>query len=112
MAHQSRGWANYTASNTGQYGTICAIKCDFQTVANNASALTPAPSNNNYWPAHRSDMRAVYGADTTGRYKDICIAFLQTGSLYALGSTFADAGGNTYKTNGLRSERFRIRNLK
>lgn len=112
--HASRGWTIYAPSNTAQFGTSIQIKCDLVTTTNNGSgySLTPVPGVP-FWPGHRADLRCAYGVDLTNpRYKDSCIATNNVGPLYILGATFADNEGNNYTVNGLRSERFRVRNLK
>lgn len=111
MAHQIRGWVDYTPQDTARYGSVVSIKCDTQTATNNGATVTTAPSTYDFWPAHRSDMRAVYGV-TTDRYRDLCIALTGTGGLYTLGATFGDDESNTYTVNALRAEKFRIRNIK
>lgn len=113
MAHGQRGWLNYIPSGIAQYGSVVAIKADTFTAVNNGASLTPAPSQYDFWPAHRSDMRAVYGVDLAApQYKDLCITLNPSGSLNALGANFSDENGNVYTVNALRTEKFRVRNLK
>lgn len=114
MAHAVRGWTAYTPSNTVQFGSVVQIKCDTTTVVNNPGAeLNSTPLTNQFWPAHRADLRAVYGVDLTlPQYKDSCIAMLPTGALFVLGANFVDNETNLYTVNALRAEKFRIRNLK
>lgn len=109
--HQSRGWCTYLPTTVNQYGAAVSIKVDNTTATNNGNAVSPSPPQAVYWPGHRADLRCSYGIDTT-KAKDSCTAFSGTGTLFALGSTFKDNLGNVYTTNGLRSERFRTRNLK
>jgi hypothetical protein len=109
MAHQTRGWVAYDPTNFG--GSTFAIKADNTTAANNGTTLTPNPAVQNFWPMHRSDLRCVYGKDSSNA-RDSCIALNPTGTLFALGSTFVDSEGNSYTTYGLRSERYRVRDLK
>jgi len=109
MPHSSRGWIKYTPSVSG-WGDM-SIKADPYTAANNGQALTIAPPVNNFWPLHHADLRAVYGRDPGGA-RDSCVACNPTGTLYILGATFSDEFGNVYTVNGLRSERFRARDLK
>lgn len=110
MAHQTRGWVIYIASTSGI--NSCNIKADQTTATNNGATLTSTPTNMSFWPLHRNDMRAVYGVDTTGNYNDSCIALDPNGTLFSIGKNFSDNQGNQYTVNGLRTERYRTRNLK
>ena len=109
MPHSTRGWINYTPSAFN--GAIMSIKADPYTAANNGQSLTQIPAQQNFWPMHRADMRLVYGKDTNN-VKDTCIACDPAGNLFKIGATFGDQFGNTYTVYGLRTERYRVRDLK
>ena len=112
MAHAKNGWLQY-ASTGAPWGNnvIFSIKADTTTASNNSQALTPAANPQNYWPLHRSDMRAGYGVDS-GNVRDSCIATGLGSPVFTLGGSFSDRSGNTYTVVGLRQERFRVRDLK
>jgi len=107
--HSVRGWMPYTPSAFG--GALMALKCDPFTAANNSVAFTTSPAVQSFWPFHRADLRAVYGKDST-KVTDSCIASAPSGTLFTLGATFTDAYGNSYTVVGLKTERYRVRNLK
>ena len=88
-----------------------AIKADAYTAANNGQTLSIAPPVNNYWPLHHADLRGVYGVDNT-KVRDFCIATERVGTLFLIGATFTDEFGNSYTVNGLRNERFRVRDMR
>lgn len=109
MPHSVRGWITYTPSVAGW--SNMSIKADAYTAANNGQQLAITPPVNNFWPLHHQDLRCVYGVDNT-KAKDSCIATAPSGALFVLGATFTDEFGNVYTVNGMRAERFRIRDLK
>jgi hypothetical protein len=111
MAHTHRGWLDYTSDPGPFAGGIFPIKVDDQTAANNGGAYTTNPSSYHFWPLHTSDLRHVYGKDAGG-IRDSCVCTQASGALYTLGATFSDYEGNNYIVNGLRAERFRIRDAK
>jgi hypothetical protein len=109
MPHKDNGWVDYTPSTPG-WATM-TIKADQYTAGNNGVSLSQTPTQNNFWPLHANDLRAVYGVDNTGR-RDSCVVLSPTSSLFNLGASFIDQFGNVYTVTGLRHERFRTRNLK
>jgi len=109
MAHnRGYGWCSYTPTIT-LVNTPVYIKTDNQTAANNGQTAQPNPAALSFWPLHAEDLRAVYGVDAL-KFKDRCTA-MGSGGLFALGQTFFDFEGNQFTVNGLRQERFRIRDL-
>lgn len=109
MPHGDRGWIDYTPSTPG-WATM-TIKADSYTAGNNGQTLSQTPTQNNFWPLHHNDLRAVYGVDSSGA-RDTCICTDPAGSLFQLGASFQDQFGNSYTVIGLRHERFRTRDLK
>ncbi len=109
MPHFQRGFIPYTPTKSGW--AAMSIKADQYTAANNGATLTVSPPNDNFWPLHHGDLRAVYGLDT-GSKKDSCVATNPTGSLFVLGASFSDMFGNAYTVTGLRQERFNVAHLK
>ncbi len=116
MAHnRGYGWVQYIISTVGlNLGNPASIKVDYATAANNDTFTTLNPAAGLwFWPLHRSDMRCVYGKDSSSPvHKDSCTAIDPAGTLFKLGSTFVDLESNSYTTYGLRNERFRIRDVK
>lgn len=113
MAHQSRGWLQYTSSAESPFGQVTfEIKAGAQTAINNNQIVTPAPTIANFWPSHTSDLRRVYGVESITGRRDSCVATSTGSPLYALGATFQDNEGNTYTVTGLKPEHVRTRNLK
>lgn len=110
MAHSKRGWLQYQ-SDPAPFGVIFEIKADTTTASNNSQSLTNGPTINNFWPLHTSDLRHGYGIDA-GNVRDSCVATSTSSPVYTLGQTFQDNLSNVYTVVGLRSERFRLRDLK
>lgn len=110
MAHRTLGWITYNPSYSA-FGSF-SIKADQTTAGNNGVSVSSSPPFQNFWPLHRSDMRAVYGRDAAAKVNDSCVCISTANPLFALGSSFLDFFGNSYVVTGLRQERFRTRNLK
>lgn len=110
MARNVRGWTRYTPSHSSW--SDFSLKCDQATATNNGSVFQSTAPVDNYWPLHASDLRAVYGKDSSGFYKDSCVAMSQAGPLFTIGANFLDNEGNAYTVFGLRNERYRTRNFK
>lgn len=112
MAHFLRGWVDYK-SDYAAFATF-SIKVDTQTATNNGVPISSTPTKVNFWPYHRSDLRAVYGVDNSNRFqRDTCTAVDPTSTtLYQIGRSFQDNEGNTYTVHALKSERLPLRNLK
>jgi hypothetical protein len=111
MAHTKNGWVQYLSTGAPWGAVAFSIKCDPTTASNNGTAVVISPPVNNFWPLHRNDMRAGYGVDSGGVH-DSCIALATFTAVYTLGANFDDNKGNTYTVVGLRTERFRTRDLK
>lgn len=112
MAHRNRGWMTYTSSPDAPWGTrVMSIKCDENTAQQNGTTFAETPITKEFWPGHRSDLRMVYGVDSNGKTDSMVVS--DPGSpLYALGVTFQDNEGNSYKVTGLKPERIKTKNLK